>query len=495
VPRKRTPQSVRRARLVAELASREERLCEQLESGVFDNPSSPYRTLFDRAGIERDDALALVREHGVEAALERLFDAGIRVTIEEFKSEPARFDSPLLSRGFGASTGGSSTKARPLTIDLRLLDSFADLFWFYDEAFGLSGRPYAVWQPLPPSIAGITNALTLPLCGGRVDRWFAHDKLEVSPRSLRPALLTGVSWIGARLGSSGFGFPRHVPAPEAVVVTRWLAGAVAAGRPPVLMCTPSSAVRVCRAAEEHRLDVAGTLFVFGGEPYTVSKAQVVDSVGARGVSAYGMSEIGAVGLPCADPEEPDDSHLFTPRVAALERTRELPWGAKVRALYLTGLSPLSPKLMLNVESGDHAVLTDRDCGCALQQLGLTRHLHSIRSYEKLTSEGMTLVGAALEELVEQVLPSRFGGGPTDYQLLEEEDDGRTRVSVLVNPSVGTLEDSRVVETVLAHLGRNGRVDAMMAEVWKGADTLRVLRIAPRMTGASKVLPLHVARAR
>ena len=208
-----------------------------------------------------------------------------------------------------------------------------------------------------------------------------------------------------------------------------------------------------------------------------------------------MSEIGAVGMPCGNPEEPDEAHLFTPRVAAIERPRELPWGANVRALYLTSLSPLSPKLMLNVESGDHAVLSDRDCGCPLQKAGLTRHMHSIRSYEKLTSEGMTLFGAALEELVEQILPARFGGGPNDYQLLEEEEDGRTRVSVLVSPSVGMLPEGPVVDAVLAHLHGNDRVDAMMAEVWKGADTLRVLRIAPHMTGASKVLPLHVARSR
>jgi hypothetical protein len=494
--RRRTPESVRRARLLDELAQREQLLCDQLALGVFDHPTSPYRPLFDHAGIEREDAFALVREHGVDESLERFFDAGIRISIEEFKRGGGGvFDSPQLTRHFGGTTGGSSAKARPLTVDLRLLDSFADIFWLFDEAFGLSGRPYAVWQPLPPSLAGIFNALTLPLCGGRVDRWFSHDKLSLKASSLRPALLTGISWLGARVASSGFGFPRHVPADNGVVVARWLADAVAVGKPGALMCTPSSAVRVCRAALDNGLDISRTLFVFGGEPYTPSKAVIVESVGARAVSSYGMSEIGAVGIPCGNPEEPDEAHVLTPRVAAIERPRELPWGAHVRAMYLTSLSPLSPKLMLNVESGDHAVLSDRDCGCPLHKAGLTRHMHSIRSYEKLTSEGMTLFGAALEELVEQILPARFGGGPNDYQLLEEEEDGQTRVSVLVSPSVGTLADAPVVDAVLAHLRSNNRVDAMMAEVWKGADTLRVLRIAPHMTGASKVLPLHVARPR
>ena len=493
--RKRTPESIRRARLLDELAQRGERFCAQLSESVFDLADSPYRPLFERAGIEREDALVLVREHGVEGALERFFDAGVRVSIEEFKRDGAAFDSPRLTRHFGGTSGGSSAKPRPLTIDLRLLDSFADSFWFFDEAFGLTGRPFGVWQPLPPSLAGIFCALTMPLCGGRVDRWFSHDKLAWDASSLRPRLLLGVSWLGARLGSSGFAFPRHVAPGNAAVIARWLAGAKAAGRPAALMCTPSSAVRVCRAALDDGLDIAETLFIFGGEPYTPSKAALVESVGARASSAYGMTEIGAVGMPCGNPEQPDDTHLFTPRVAAIERPRELPWGANVRALYLTSLSPVSPKLMINVESGDHGVLVERDCGCPLHRIGLTRHLHSIRSYEKLTSEGMTLFGAALEELVEQILPGQFGGGPNDYQLLEEEEDGRTRVSVLVSPAVGTVEDGHVVDAVLAHLQGNNRVDAMMAEMWKGAETLRVLRIAPHMTGASKVLPLHVARSR
>jgi hypothetical protein len=81
--RKRTPESVRRARLLDELAQREERLCAQLSESVFDLPNGVYRPLFDRAGIEREDALALVRDQGVEGALERFFDAGVRVSIEE----------------------------------------------------------------------------------------------------------------------------------------------------------------------------------------------------------------------------------------------------------------------------------------------------------------------------------------------------------------------------------------------------------------------------
>ena len=52
-----------------------------------------------------------------------------------------------------------------------------------------------------------------------------------------------------------------------------------------------------------------------------------------------------------------------------------------------------------------------------------RHLHTIRSFEKLTAGGMTFVDTDVVRVLEEVLPRRFGGGPIDYQLIEDE--GRT----------------------------------------------------------------------
>ena len=53
-----------------------------------------------------------------------------------------------------------------------------------------------------------------------------------------------------------------------------------------------------------------------------------------------------------------------------------------------------------------------------EALGYTTHIHTIRSWEKLTSEGMTFCGHDLIRLIEEVLPARFGGRPTDYQFVE-----------------------------------------------------------------------------
>jgi hypothetical protein len=206
-----------------------------------------------------------------------------------------------------------------------------------------------------------------------------------------------------------------------------------------------------------------------------------------------MSELGALGVPCARADAWDEVHVAADRVAILERSRELSQEASVDALFFTGLNPTSPKLMLNAESGDYAVLSERNCGCPLQSFGYPLHLHTIRSYEKLTSEGMTFVGPDLIRLVEDYLPSRFGGGPANYQLVEEERNGATKVRLLVSPQLGPLDDGDVADAALTFLGSRGRSEAMMADVWRGAGTIEVVRRDPHVTAASKVMPLHVVR--
>ena len=98
-------------------------------------------------------------------------------------------------------------------------------------------------------------------------------------------------------------------------------------------------------------------------------------------------------------------------------------------------------------------------------------------------------------LLEDELPRQFGGGPYDYQLIEEEDrHGRSRIRLAVSPRVGVLDDRRVAEVALAFLSREGPAERMMAEIWAGGNTLEVVRREPIVSGASKVLPLHVMRA-
>jgi hypothetical protein len=209
-----------------------------------------------------------------------------------------------------------------------------------------------------------------------------------------------------------------------------------------------------------------------------------------------MSELARIGVACAQPGAVDDVHLLLDKLAFVQRERELPGGrGSIGALHLTTLLPSCPKLMLNVEVDDYGHVEQRACGCAIGELGLTLHLSDIRSYDKLTTEGMNFSADDLVTLIEAVLPARFGGSPADYQLVEEEVDGLTRVGIVVSPRLGPVDENSVIETVLAGLSSGPSYRAMMASIWRDGETLRVLRREPHATESAKVLPLHVVSHR
>jgi hypothetical protein len=76
--------------------------------------------------------------------------------------------------------------------------------------------------------------------------------------------------------------------PRPVVVRRdsvgkivdWLEAKTSEGRPATFSCSVSAAVRICLAAKENGMDISGTLFQIGGEPFTPARARVLESVGA-----------------------------------------------------------------------------------------------------------------------------------------------------------------------------------------------------------------------
>jgi hypothetical protein len=58
-------------------------------------------------------------------------------------------------------------------------------------------------------------------------------------------------------------------------------------------------------------------------------------------------------------------------------------------------------------------------------------------------------------ILEEVLPARFGGSPLDYQLLEEEDEqGFTRLSLLVSPRVALADENAALELIASALQRS-----------------------------------------
>lgn len=171
-------------------------------------------------------------------------------------------------------------------------------------------------------------------------------------------------------------------------------------------------------------------------------------------------------------------------------------GLPANALFISSLHPASPFILLNVSMGDQAIVVQRACGCPLEQLGWVTHLHTIRSYEKLTGGGMTFLDTDVIRVLEEELPARFGGTPTDYQLLEEEaDDGQPRLQLLVHPRVGPLDPNSVAEVFLRAIGSGSSVERVMEFLWRDANLLRVERKAPLTTHSGKVLHMHLGHSR
>jgi phenylacetate-coenzyme A ligase PaaK-like adenylate-forming protein len=288
--------------------------------------------------------------------------------------------------------------------------------------------------------------------------------------------------------------PEFVDAKDPLPIIHWLADQKARGTPAVLHTHSSSALRIARAAMERQIDISGTGLGVSGEPFTPAKGRVVASAGIEAWPKYSATETGTLGRACLSPAEVDEVHLSADKVAVIQRERQVPGGG-VGGLFLTGVQAAFPRVMLNVEIGDYATISYRDCGCPAQELGLTTHISGIRSYEKLTSEGVTFLGGELIGLLEEVLPGRFGGDVGDYQLAEDEEEGVSRINVIVSPSVGEVDESAVVETVLETLTAKGFGERRrMQEIWRNADVLRVVRREPLRNGRAKVLPLHILGA-
>jgi hypothetical protein len=265
-----------------------------------------------------------------------------------------------------------------------------------------------------------------------------------------------------------------------------------AGHTPHLYAFVSPVVRLCQTAREAGLDLRGARFTVTGEPVTAARLGVVRAAGAEVVLDYGSVDAGGpVSHGCLTPAAADDVHFFHDLHALIQPgpgSRDLP----PDALLLSSLRASSPLVLLNVSMGDRAQVVTRRCACPLDALGWVTHLDSIRSFEKLTAGGMTFLDVDVVRVLEVDLPARFGGGPADYQLLEEEtDDGRPRVALLVHPALGPLDEAAVRDAFLAAVGPGAGAERIMALHWRELHLPVIERRPPLASEKGKIL--HVAR--
>jgi len=298
-----------------------------------------------------------------------------------------------------------------------------------------------------------------------------------------------VHHLARRLAS--FPAPEFAPLGEAEKVGEYVIGMVAAGMRPCVSTSPSAAVRLCLAMQERGRSLRNVRFMLVSEPLTRARRQVIEAAGAGASSIYAFAEGGNVGAQCPNPTVADDVHVALDAYAVVQRARTLSDGEIVDAQLFTAFRPACPKVMLNAEIGDYAVMETRRCGCLFDELGYDRHLHSIRSFQKLSGEGVTFIGADILRLLEEILPRRFGGSLADYQLIESQDArGLPQYALLVSPEVGGLDERALVATFLEELGKLRPPYRFMANQWAQANILRVRRQRPLATARGKVLPFR-----
>jgi hypothetical protein len=288
-------------------------------------------------------------------------------------------------------------------------------------------------------------------------------------------------------------WPEPIPLDQAIVVARWVADILKNHGKCLLSTHISMLMRVSLAAQKEGLDLTGATFMGGGEPPTPVKVRQITSSGARYIPHYFFVETGVAGWGCANPTEINDIHFFKDSLALIQYPRQVPGTAMmVDAFHFTTLFSTAPKIMLNVESDDYGIIETRACGCLLESYGYTEHLRDIQSFRKLTGEGVTLVGSEMIHILEDVLPTRFGGTPLDYQLIEEEDEqGFTHLCLLISPLVGNLNEEGVINTVLESLRRSSVSADLAHHIWNQAKSLRIKRVQPIWTAHGKLMPLHL----
>jgi hypothetical protein len=486
-----------RSILQRRLERREGDFLDLMQRAVFANQASPYLPLLSQAGCEYGDMESLVRHDGLEGALRTLYRAGVYLTTEEYKGRrpvvrgnatlavsPFLLRNPLMVPHYRVSTSGSRGAPTGIPLNLSCIrDRAVNMYLALDARGGANWRN-AVW-----GIPAISPLLWFSACGAPAARWFSP--LNPGTPGLLPRYwwsTRAIAWTG-RLAGVPIPFPEHVPIDAPLPIGRWMARTLQAGEVPHLWAFPSSAVRLCRAAEEAGIDLTGARFTVTGEPVTESCLSAIRRVHAQAVPDYGSADSGgSVSQGCLSPEAPDDVHLFGD-LNALIQADAPPFPAG--ALLLSSIRSTAPFVFLNLSMGDCATITNRRCGCPMETLGWRTHLHTIRSYEKLTAGGITFADVDVVHVLEDVLPRRFGGGPRDYQLVEElANDGQPCLRLLMHPTVADADAATVSDVFLDALGAGTGTQRVMALQLRQAGFLRVERRAPLATSSGKIL--HVS---
>lgn len=475
------------------LETRARRFLEFARAHIFEQPASPYLRLLRFAGCAYADLEREVETHEVEQALRRLARAGVYFTSEEYKGKkpvvrggesftvsPGDFRYSDIGAAFSTQSSGTTNRPVRSFRPLARYDKVISVGVFL-SAHGLLSHSFAMYDAILPATGAVNNLLVYAKLGILTERWFAREVPSSSFLSRwKGYVTTQLVARAAQRCPAGFPVPEFIGTNETERIVRWIENKRAGGKYCCVTCAASNAARIARTAWDLGASLEGTKFVVSAEPFTDAKKEVLERVGAaattRFASGFGIS----VGYGCANPLHGDEVHVPQHSIAVVAHPEALSnTDPPIYPLMVTTLERTSGNVLLNVQNGDYATFEERRCGCGLDRLGLGLHLHHIRSYEKLTSEGMNYFYGDLFDTLEKILPAEFGGGPGDYQLHEEEDErGQTRLTLRVHPDVANLDEGVLLRRLQEELAKGSWGHELQAKIWREAGTFRIKREVP-----------------
>jgi hypothetical protein len=487
-----------RAAILRRFDNRNQLFLRMARDCIYGNPASPYLPLLKDAGCRYDD-MASELEHGdLESLLRKLKDNGVWISFDEYKGrKPIRrgstlypatghgFDNTCLGAGFRAQTGGSSGRPTRVQIDLAYLEARACYEHMVFKELDLYGLPFAIWYPRFPGSVGLSNLLRYAKIGQVPSAWFDMELDESLIPVWHDWALAGIRWMS---GLSGKRLPKPIisPGASAESVLRWILGQLSARGRCILQSNVSGITRIAALAAQKNADLGGLQFLAGSEPLTPAKKRQVDSVHARVYMRYFSVDAGSSGFGCIDAPEIDALHLASDSTAIIP-LRDQPESDGSSPFLLTTFLGSNPKVLLNVELGDQAIITHRRCRCIFDGLGFHTHLSGLRSIVRSTAEGIALPYGLLVRLREEILPLRCGGSWQDFQWVEYEDDQQlTRIRLRIAPRLGPVDEGALTRFLYAFLAEPSMEQRFYSAVWKRADTIRIVREDPRILHSGKI---------
>ncbi len=483
---------------------REKNFLSMAKNLIYKNKYSPYRKLLLWAGCDYVDLEHSVRQEGIEKTLERLRDEGVYLTLEEFKSKlpicrqgltietsGSDFDNSfVMGKSIQASTSGSRSKGTRVMYDWDFIAEEAVNELLLSETHGLTSIPLALWFPGLPAISGIHNLLMNIKFRRPPDKWFSHLGNGMIKPSLKNRFALQYISLVCRIFGLSTPHIEFIKLKDAVKVAEWMEKTKKRNGKCVVRTYASSAVRIVQTAIDKGIDISGNVIFTGGEPLTERRLRFIESAGVKAFPRYVATEAGLIGASCPNREPPDEMHVYLDRIAVIQVQRKSIIGKhNINCFLFTSLLSSTGKVLFNTEIGDFGRLKIKPCSCLFGELGMDVHISDVRSYDKLTGEGMTLLGSDLDDIIAELIENA-GGCPDDYQFWESQNDsGLCNLIIAISPDVKNLNEDSFKKAILEKLRSRSLGAAITSELWKQAGTLQIVREYPEMSKGFKKLQI------